>query len=520
MFERPEGWSGAAFSLEEVDDPTGDGGPSISIRALKPALRRRRRLWVSTAVVGLLLGASMHVILPAKYTAVTKLYLFEQSAQGMSDDVALLSTRSVSDQALSIYRSSGGHSAALSPYKGLSLSPSIMSVKLSSSSPADAVAESTALASAFLQTRNTVLSQQTQILVNRLQAQIAPIKTQIQQATAQIDAMPANPVGSQASHLADLVNQRNGLTGQLTSLQNQSQQALNTEASLTQGSRVIDPPRYVPAAKKKVIVKDGLAGLIGGLALGMIIVVIGELLSDRVRRRTDVAAALGTPVELTVGHLPNPRWFATLRLRRALKHRSPALRRVEHRLRNHLESNPIAGLSLVEIEAVKPAALALTALALSLASEGKRVVLFDAAHDRPLGKILRQQPGAERGGMVSIHGQQVALFVAPDDPSQTAWMDCPDDADAILTLATVDPALGAEHMSTSVSEVVVMVRAGAVNAAHLETVSQLLRQALIGVRSVILIQADPNDHTSGLPAYRTADESLDRAFGAVKAVGP
>ena len=44
-------------------------------------------------------------------------------------------------------------------------------------------------------------------------------------------------------------------------------------------------------------------GLFGGLAVGMIIVIITALVSDRLRRRDDVAEALGAPVRLSVGPL-------------------------------------------------------------------------------------------------------------------------------------------------------------------------------------------------------------------------
>jgi hypothetical protein len=115
----------------------------------------------------------------------------------------------------------------------------------------------------------------------------------------------------------------------------------------------------------------------------------------------------------------------------------------------------------------------------------------------------------------------MAIYVPSDDPDHVAWMDCPDDADVILTLATVDPALGAEHISTSVSDVVVMIRAGAASVVRIDAVGQLLRQALIGVRSAILIDADPDDHTSGLVAGQAAgDDSPEHSLGALKAVGP
>ena len=48
-------------------------------------------------------------------------------------------------------------------------------------------------------------------------------------------------------------------------------------------------------------------GLIAGLVLGLGIVVIRALLSDRLYRRDDVARALGAPVKLSVGRrAPQP----------------------------------------------------------------------------------------------------------------------------------------------------------------------------------------------------------------------
>ena len=41
-----------------------------------------------------------------------------------------------------------------------------------------------------------------------------------------------------------------------------------------------------------------------GLVLGMGIVVIQALVSDRLRRRDDIAQALGAPVKLSVGTTP------------------------------------------------------------------------------------------------------------------------------------------------------------------------------------------------------------------------
>ncbi len=69
-----------------------------------------------------------------------------------------------------------------------------------------------------------------------------------------------------------------------------------------ENSRQLDPATAVPPhSRLKREIEYALLGLIAGLALGVGIVVIGALLSDRLRRRDDVAHALGAPVKLSVG---------------------------------------------------------------------------------------------------------------------------------------------------------------------------------------------------------------------------
>ena len=53
--------------------------------------------------------------------------------------------------------------------------------------------------------------------------------------------------------------------------------------------------------------------------------------------------------------------------------------------------------------------------------------------------------------------------MAPDDPAEMADKAVGEDADAILILATIEPALGADHIAAWASDAVVMVRAGGAN---------------------------------------------------------
>ena len=61
---------------------------------------------------------------------------------------------------------------------------------------------------------------------------------------------------------------------------------------------------------------------------------------------------------------------------------------IERRLRGHLESAPGSALAVVTVGTPEPTALAVGALALALSSEGHRVVVVDAADNRPLACLL------------------------------------------------------------------------------------------------------------------------------------
>lgn len=521
FFGPPERWASHSLSLEETDDPTVNLSRPISLQSIKSALRRHRNLCLTAAAAGLLVGASLHLVVPSKYSALTKLYLVEPSLQAMSDDVALLETQAVAEQATATLRSETKETVEISPssYKGTAISPSILEIHLTARSPAQAIAQSNALAPAFLRERTQVLDAQTNVVIARIQAQITALNSRIHQLGSQINAFPAVPTASQAADQRKLVDEQNSDNARLTPLQNQVEQDLNNETALSQGSRIIDPPSYQPSSTLKVVVTDGLSGLVAGLGLALAIAVMDALLSDRVRRRDQLAALLGTQVELSVNHLPRPRCFVGPRLRRAIRHPSPAMRQIERRLRDHLESSLTPALHIAEIGAAEPAAMVLITLAQSLAAEGKHVILLDAASSRPLTTILRINNADAKQDTTSRNGGRIALRVAPADPAEMAFMDRPDDFDAILSLTTVDPLVGVEHLSRSVTDVVVMVRAGAVSALHIEAVAHLLRHGLIGVRSAILLDSDPSDASAGLPPMEpSADTSQNYSTGITKVV--
>jgi capsular polysaccharide biosynthesis protein len=287
---RIDHWTAEAFSAEEFEDLALDPGPPVSIRSLKSAVKRRKRLWIATALVGLILGASLHVLLPSKITAVTRLYLVEPATGGdstmaISNDISLLGTRKVAEAAMAIL-----HLRPTQPtiaYKGTAEGTALMAITATGSTAAEAKARTNAVAQAFLQVRAQLQKQSTDDQVASQQAELKSLEAEIQS---------LGPDGVAGIERGSDISQKTALTVQIA-------QEQSSQASASRQSVVLDTAYLVPVSAKKTAVKDGLAGLIAGLVLGMMIVIIGELLSDRVRARSDVASALGAPVELSVGSL-------------------------------------------------------------------------------------------------------------------------------------------------------------------------------------------------------------------------
>jgi hypothetical protein len=214
------------------------------------------------------------------------------------------------------------------------------------------------------------------------------------------------------------------------------------------------------------------------------------------------------------------RWWRIVRLRRRLRSPSPSLQLVLNRLRTYLETAPGAALALVEVGSADASALTAVALGCSLAREGQRVVLADAARGRPLAGLLGGRGVGGTVRTVSVKGLELGLFVAPADPTEMAEKEAGEDADAILVVATVDAAVGADHIAAWASDAVVMVQAGGANGAHIDGVARQLRDARMIIRSGLLINTDPGDHTSGVPAsYRQTGDAADFLMESIKATG-
>ncbi len=471
--------------------------PILSLGAIKDAARRRWRLLATAALLGMVFGASFHFVLPKKYAAVTDLYLVQPANvnpdTGMANDASLLQTSAVAGRAVSSLHLNESAATFLSSYTGKALSDVVLQIKFNAPTAVAAVSYDNAVANAFLAVRNAQFSSETNLVVSSLEGQVNNLTTEINHLTAQIDALSGPNTGRQeASQIAALVASRGSAYNEETQLQAQEQQSLLAANSVTQASHVLDPPAVVPNAPvKRVAATDGLSGLIAGLAVGLGVVVVGAAITDRPRRRADVAFALGAPVELSLGRY-RP---SILMRRRLLKKPPPELQMIQRRLLAHLAESPGAGLATVEVEASEVAALGVGLLAFTLASEGKQVLVIDLATSRPMDALLGGKRGRDRN--VSVGAGCLTLVVGPADPAQLDQLEVREGMDAVLVLASADPAFGAEHIAPWADQAVVVVTAGKASATRITSTGQMLRHAGIATRSAILVDAGPEDESFG-----------------------
>ncbi len=175
---------------------------------------------------------------------------------------------------------------------GVAQSDNVLILSVAGPSKAEAERRANALAKAFLGFRSDRLQQQTASANKALENQISSLEKQISQLSASINGGGSS---SQGDQLSTLVGEQSSDTSELASLEQTVQQNQIASIGVTRGSSVVTPGALVPASSAKLFGLDGIAGLIGGLIVGVVYVALQAVLSDRLRRRDEVASLLGAP---------------------------------------------------------------------------------------------------------------------------------------------------------------------------------------------------------------------------------
>jgi hypothetical protein len=236
--------------------------------------------------------------------------------------------------------------------------------------------------------------------------------------------------------------------------------------------------------------------------LGLLIVAIGAIVSDRLRRRDDVAAALGAPVRVSVA--------SGGRKRSRNSGREADLNRVATHLRSAVPSSSdgAGSLVVVAVDARTFVSEAIRQMAVTAAHEGKRVVLADLSGGA-LGRLLgTKEPGVRP---VDVGGVRVVLVIpergdlAPVGPLHAPSLGAPMNgvpnvhaaADLFITLAAVNPATGGAHLKTWADDAVAVVTAGESSVTRVQAVGEMIRFAGVQLDSAVLLGADEKDESLG-----------------------
>jgi capsular polysaccharide biosynthesis protein len=445
----------------------------------------------------------------------------EDSGAPITNEEAIAQSRTVAELALSKLKLDESVSRFLSSYTVTATTDRVILITVSAPSGGAAVSRANALATEYLQFRARLLRAEQNLMLSSLNQQLSQDKQNVDSIAATISQVSAEPASSaKQAELASLASQKAQADGALTQLEqavaaSQANAQLTTDA-IVQDSRQLDPAAAIPPhSRLKRAIEYTLLGLVAGLALGMGIVVIGALLSDRLRRRDDIAHALGAPVKLSVGTVRGNRMTGLAdaaqdadvqRIAAYLGKAVPPARR------------GLASLAVIPVDDVLVPAACLVSLAVSRATRGSRVVVADLCEGTPAAGLLGAgEPGVRK---VTVEGAHLTVVIpeyddiAPTGPLQArpgqAQVAEPvaaacGSADLLLTLATLDPSLGGEHLGGWARGAVVMVTAGQSSALRIRGVSEMVRLAGTSLIAGVLIGADKTDESVGVTVTPDGD---------------
>ena len=511
-------WGPGGLTADE--DPSGGDvtGGLVNLAFIREALRRAAWLWCITALLGLVIGVGLYVTYPPAYHAQTSVLLVDGTNQDPA--VQVLTDQSLAESqpvAARVVQELGLQQSVASLQAAYSVTPitnTVLQFNVGAPSSAAATQRAAALATSYLDYRAKYAQTQEQQLTAQLDQQYSTAQQRLAVIDAEIGQLPTTQLTP--AQKIQLDNLQTQLGDQKQIMQYATGTIASTKANtsaMVSGSYVLDPPTVVAHSRAKSAALYVAGGLFGGLVVGMAIVIVAALLSSRLRRRDDVAATLGAPVRLSVGSLRMPRLPMPSRQR---ARRDRDMRRVIAYLHGAVSgsSRGPATLAVVAVDDAQTVALAVASLARSRAQEGRRVLVSDLSDGVPLARLL----GVGDPGVHEVSSDGVRLLVAVperddiapvgpvrDGGSPTVWappneavVTAYSTADLLLTLVTLDPAVGGDHLATWASEAIVVVTAGSSSAEKVHSVGEMIRLAGTRLDSAILLGADRSDASLGV----------------------
>ena len=185
-------------------------------------------------------------------------------------------------------------------------------------------------------------------------------------------------------------------------------------------------------------------------------------------------------------------------------------------------------MAVVSVDDVKACALAVASLAVSYSTEGRHVLAADLTGSGLLAAMLGVKTPGTHESQFSEPGQRLDVFLPDPDngPAEGCYLRLGDNnrpggsgdialdaawdvADVVLTLATLTPALGAEHLGSWASRAAVVVTAGRSTTAKIQATGEMLRLAGLQIDTAVVLRADRTDEGVGIAELESSTRTAD-----------
>lgn len=485
---------------EPVDDfgPDTPPGPVTSLRQVLATLRRTLRIWVSIVVVGLLLGIGWAITVPAPEKASLTLLLAHPAGvdpeSAMATDVSILRTRAMAEQLIEEGGLSLTPTELQAAITAVPATSTVLDLTVEAIGEGQALKIAEALSRQYLSFRADQISAQARALEQGYQQRIDTLQKQAQSLTRQYGRLSEGTPDERAQ-AGDILTLRSQVISQVTTLQQSIEESEIGTTSVINASHVLDPARVLAAKPGLRLALSAASGMIGGAGIGVLAVIVPTLLSTRLRRRDDIAAALGTSVAYAV-----PR----VRGRPAVdRGRTVLASGIRAAFPPPDESGARLSLAVANVDEAPWAPDVVAEAATGLAAEGRKVLVVDLSGKGGVAQAVdrARARGAEADPLVfRPEGAYPALARGPlgkgtvlDEPAREAWQE----ADIVLVLAPLELDAGIDELASWVTDVVILVTAGRTTAERLRSIGELVRTAGLELRGALLTGTHRTDDTLG-----------------------
>jgi capsular polysaccharide biosynthesis protein len=494
--------TGKAAGAPAVPRLPADGGqPLIDLGGIVLAIRRKRRFWLTFAVLGLLAGAALAVMMPTPPSAVTRIYVVHEDDQPsdagnlIRTDIAVIDTARIAQAALDEVGARQKATDFLKDYDAVGLTNNVLEVTVRAKTNDEAIRRAKALADVFIadhvgrvkasaDAEAKALSDQR----DKVQGELSKVNSQITGAetkarNAQNDGDGTGSDGAtktNAAQLDSLYARRAELTSRVSDLSQRAEEAGIGAPKVTAGTQVVDEPRAVRSSVLAKGATNAGIGLLLGLVIGWTLVAVAGVVKDKPVLRRDIAAHLGASV---IGQLSSPRrGFARLLGRkRATRDRRRVAGTLVRLVRDG--SGPV---SVLELGSPRIAAALALDVATELATDRDVVIVED-----PAGRVVSDDlPGRDLAELTGRADRPIRIIgaddTAPGLPGETR-----------IGVGSVTPGTAWTDLTHLGGETLLVVRTGFADTAWLHTVARQLADNGIPIIGVVLVDPDPRDKSDG-----------------------